>query len=212
LGTTPQYKPPSWNISKKCIIVSCMPNKLLLGLFLWLGFALSVFAHSVHTPEGVDETYSNMDMQEGVMLNGGWHFFWKTVYAPSLVPTPNTPEVQVPGEWNEIGYPGKGYGVFKRTVLVRGSKGKRFGLYVPNVCNNYNLYINGQKVASAGVFSTQPATAVPAYEPKVVEFISTSDTIEFAFEVSNFFYREGGINYSIRFGAEETIEKNTGPS
>jgi signal transduction histidine kinase len=159
-------------------------------------------------PVSIDRVYSMADMEEGVMLNGPWHFYWEQTYSPLLAPESTTPRVNVPGEWNELGYPAKGYGVIQRTIVTKGLKGYRLGLYVPSVCNNYNLYINGKKVASAGVFSTSAATAKPAYDPKIVEFLSTSDTLKIAFEVSNFFYREGGINYNIHIGLESTIEKN----
>lgn len=178
------------------------PRKILLTLLLWASFA----ATTVYASK-IDKVYSMADLKEGVMLNGGWHFFWETTFEELPATDANTTMVNVPGEWNEKGYPGLGYGVFKRTVLANGVTGKRLAMYVPTICNNYNLYINGKKVASAGVFSISKADAIPAYEPKVVEFTSVSDTVEIVFEVSNYYYREGGINYNIRFGLEETIEK-----
>lgn len=178
-------------------------KKILPLLFLWVGLTHPLFAVS----EGVDEVFTLSDMEETVQLNGEWHFFWEQTYHTHLISKASTPKVKVPGEWNDRGYPVIGYGLLKRTVVATGTKGRSMALYVPSVCNNYNLYINGHKVGSAGVFGTSAATAQAGYEPKVVEFTVFSDTIEIAFEVSNFFYREGGINYNLRLGLEDHIEK-----
>lgn len=178
-------------------------KKILLVLLLWTGYVTLSLASSFKA----DEVYTMADMKEGVILNGQWHFFWERTYAPDLVAVSSTPTVKVPGEWNDAGFPALGYGLIKRTILIPKVGGNRLALYIPSVCNNYNLYLNGERIASVGYFSPVAGEAKPAYEPKVVEFVAPSDTLEIAFEVSNFYYREGGINYNIRLGLERTIEK-----
>jgi two-component system, sensor histidine kinase ChiS len=168
---------------------------------------LFVFAASVSTSASSYGEYNLSDIKGGINLNRNWKFYWNTTLSEITTGGQKTSvEAFVPGEWNDLGNPGQGYGVYITNLVVHGAKGKRFGVYIPSVSNNYNFYVDGKKVSSAGVFSTIPEDAQPEYEPKIVEFLAASDTIQLAFEISNFFYREGGINYNVRFGEEGQIE------
>jgi signal transduction histidine kinase len=133
-------------------------------------------------------------------LNGEWDFYWQKSLI-DINPKVASEKVYVPASWDHNKYNRYGFATYHIKVLIDSKKCKStVGLYVPKICNNYNLYINQKKTASVGNFSINEISAEPDYKPQVVYFIPTSDTLDIYFEVSNYFYREGGINYPIKIG------------
>jgi signal transduction histidine kinase len=176
--------------------------KHFIILLLTLLLTIEAYAH-----RDVDVVYKSSDLKGGIKLNHHWHFYWEqTLEKLSLEHKHEGVDIMVPSEWNCVGYPGQGYGVFISNIVVEGGAGKRFALYAPSVSNNYNFYVNGEKLYSVGAFGVNKEFSIPEYRPSVIEFKAISDTITIAFEVSNFNYREGGINYDLRFGEESDIE------
>ena len=90
-------------------------------------------------------------------------------------------------------------------MVIPGIAGNEIGIDIPSVCNAYNFYINGSKLLSVGVFATQQLQSSPDYHPRVITYLCKTDTVILAFEVSNYFYREGGLNYSIKIGEKSDI-------
>lgn len=140
-------------------------------------------------------------------LDYEWNFFWHKTFANYQTLTNRVGEkLKVPGDWCQIGHDEFGYGVMVTTVVVPAAVGQKMALDVPAICNAYRLYVNGEYVGGVGVFGTNKRSSVPDYQPQILTFTPTSDTLEIAVEVSNFHYREGGINYSISLGLEKDIE------
>lgn len=135
-----------------------------------------------------------------VDLNGEWEFFWQKQYI-DIKNSTQRDLVYVPASWDNKKYDRYGYATYHLKVLIDSKKCKSsVGLYIPSICNNYNLYIDNKKVANVGNFSSNETFAEPDYRPQVVYFEPNSDTLDIYFEVSNFFYREGGINYAVKIG------------
>ena len=133
-------------------------------------------------------------------LNGEWDFYWQKTLK-EINPKTTAELVYVPSSWDHNKYDRYGFATYHIKVLIDSKKCKStIGIYVPSICNNYNLYVNDKKLAYVGNFSTNEISAKPDYKPQVVYFIPTSDTLDIYFEVSNYFYREGGINYAVKIG------------
>ncbi|MES2560004.1 MAG: sensor histidine kinase [Bacteroidota bacterium] len=173
-------------------------------LFLWLmvqtfaGWSLPV-QNGVYTAKKEAFAYP-------VNLDGEWDFYWQTTFADyrilkdSLV----AEKLVVPGNWDSYGHPKLGYGLF--VIKVTGyNPDNQMALKMPTISNAFRLYINGKQVAKGGVFGTSKELSIPDYTPQMVTFTPNSDTLEIAFEVSNFYYREGGLDYSIQLGEVDSI-------
>jgi hypothetical protein len=173
-----------------------MTPKINHSLLLLLGFFF--FVSTSFAAEKIDQVYSYTDLKDGLTVKYSWHFYWRKSFKDIKFDSLTGQKISVPSEWNNLSGERFGYGVIASTILVPYSKGKKLALLVPSICNNYNLYINGKIAAGVGVFDTVPSGAVPNYHPQIVLFESLSDTIHLAFEISNFFYREGGINYPLK--------------
>lgn len=136
-----------------------------------------------------------------IKMDGEWEFYWKTTYADyqERKDSLNPELIMVPGEWNALQHPEFGYGLYRVRITGYDAESK-LGLKISPICNTFNLYVNGKKLASGGVFGIDEKQSVPDYNPLMVSFIPATDTIEIAIEVSNFHYREGGLNYSLEIG------------
>jgi hypothetical protein len=51
------------------------------------------------------------------------------------------------------------------------------------------LYINGKLLTTGGLFGTTQQNSLADYNPTMISFLPDTDTLEIAFEVSNFYYR-----------------------
>lgn len=133
-------------------------------------------------------------------LNGEWDFYWQKTLKDLTAGT-LAEQVYVPANWDNDKYNRYGFATYHIKVLIDSKKCKSLvGLYIPSIYNNYNLYINNNKLVQVGNFSTNEKTAEPDYKPQVVYINPTSDTLDIYFEVSNYYYRTGGINYSVKIG------------
>lgn len=172
---------------KKRILFFCL---LLLAVTGW--------SHPVHN--GIYS--SNREaFKNPVNLDGEWDFYWQTTFEDyQLCRNEMVPErLLVPGNWDAYGHPKLGYGLF--VLKVTGYQPNiQLGLKMPTISNAFRLYVNGKFVAKGGVFATSKEQSSPDYIPQMVAFTPHSDTIEIAFEVSNFYYREGGLDYSLQLG------------
>ncbi|MES2780885.1 MAG: 7TM-DISM domain-containing protein [Bacteroidota bacterium] len=175
------------------------------GLFFFLMLLQTCIGWSLPIHNGM--YYGKHDAFKKVFnLDGEWNFYWQTTFAAyqshkdSLVPE----KIIVPGNWDSYGHPKLGYGLF--VVKVTGCPlNKRLALKIPTISNAFRVYIDGRLIAKGGVFGITKEQSIPDYAPVIVSFTPQSDTIEIAFEVSNYFYREGGLNYSIQIGEMESV-------
>lgn len=152
-------------------------------------------------------TISRAELNKGFLLDNRWEFYWETDYTSYLNNNhvPKTEYINVPNDWCTIGHPKKGYGLYILPLVIQGIAGNEIGINIPSVCNAYNFYINQTKLTSVGVFATSKTLSLPDYHPKAITYYCETDTLILAFEISNFFYREGGINYSIEIGEKSAI-------
>jgi signal transduction histidine kinase len=176
-------------------------------IVLLLLFAAFIPLIKAHPSSHEKKIFTMQNMEEGILLNGDWDFYWKTTFKQHKIQPKEGEKLYVPGDWLMNNHEAFGYGLYMREVIIPDAKGKVLSLIVPAVCNNYNFYINDSLFARVGNFSTTGTDAVAEYSPRVVTFRSTSDTIEFAFEISNYVYREGGLNYEILLGTKAKVRK-----
>lgn len=177
----------------------------LFELFFLLT-ALNAF--SFHLNEKSELKLTIEEIENGWNLDCVWDFYSNTNYADYQ--SNNTfaaaEKLIVLSDWTKLSHPDRGYGLFMLHIVIpKSNNNNNLALFIPNVCNNFNVYINGVFYNSVGHFDTINETSVPDYFPCVVPFNVTSDTIELIFEISNFNYREGGFHYNLAIGKEDVI-------
>jgi signal transduction histidine kinase len=166
---------------------------------LFLLTCISLQAHP-HIQKGY--VYLTHDeLEDGIRLDGDWRFYWQTTFRDYNDSSSRVAQyVQVPGNWGMLSYPRKGYGLYTLHLVSPNIKGKELAIDIGPITTAYRVYIDGELKDTVGIFSVNESESRPDYFPKMIRFIAQSDTVEFAVEVSNYFYREGGINYHVSLG------------
>jgi PAS domain S-box-containing protein len=148
-----------------------------------------------------------------VDLAGDFEFYWEQQLLPSDFSVGKIPRMngfmKVPGYWNRRidgrrGFPGVGYATYRVKVLL-GNQRSDLALKMLEIGTAYVVYVNGKKVASAGIAGKRPETTVPQFLPQIVNLESAKKEMEIVFLVSNFHHRRGGIWDAVKLGDREEL-------
>lgn len=155
----------------------------------------------------------NWDLESDgpVPLDGQWHFFWKKLADPTNVSemTAEATFLKVPISWNgqkiiDTELSGSGFATYHCRVLLP-DKRPLLGIKFPTVSSAFDFFVDGKKLSSAGKVGTSKDDMVPEYRPHITVFKAENNTLEIAFQVSNYYGKWGGLWYSLYFGSAEAI-------
>ena len=146
-----------------------------------------------------------------VKLDGEWEFYWEEFLIPEDfrgAEKKKTNYIEVPGSWNtyitnDSKASGNRYATYR--LLFETPNSAKLGLKIPRMFTAYQLWINGEQIASAGVVGKSRDEMSPQYLPQVALFSSQQGENEIVIQVSNFNHRSGGIHESIVLGSEKQI-------
>ncbi len=183
--------------------------KWLLALFL----VTSLFQHAnMSTAEAtVENDYRSVAMSQWkggeLKLASGWQYYGYKLLKPSDVFVHGV-EVSIPHLWNSA-TPATGFATYRTLVeLPDTMRGKKMGLYMPDVYSSYQLWIDGHSYGGNGVVAIDKAKASPMWLPTLITFTAQSKTVEIIIQVSNFHHYRGGIGKPLVLGeARPMIEK-----
>jgi signal transduction histidine kinase len=165
----------------------------------------------------IDLSSWDFDNDGPVKLTGEFEFYWNQLLNPhDFIQNGSSLKadfIAVPGSWNGFEYQGKaisgdGYATYHLTVLIKGD-GTDLGLKLLEMSTSFNLFINGQKLSSAGVVGQTVESAKPGYHPEIVGFQVNKDVLDIIVQVSNFSHRVGGAWETITLGTREQLQKRT---
>lgn len=103
----------------------------------------------------------------------------------------------------------KGYGTYYFKIYLP-SKGKEYGLILPEISTAYELSIDGRKITEKGVVADNETNHVPMFRQETITFESDNDYVEVVIKVSNFSYRYGGIMGAIGIGSSDSVREFVG--
>ena len=163
----------------------------------------------------LDLSHWDFEKDGVVKLKGEWGFHWKQLLEPNEFPSLSVSEeqnfIKLPSSWN--GYKvngeklsGDGYATYHLKV-IKNVTHKKLMFRTSWMSTSYNLFINGELIASNGVVATTRETMTPQYLPLTVSHYSDTDSLEIILQVANFYHREGGAWYPIEIGLEQQITK-----
>jgi PAS domain S-box-containing protein len=150
-----------------------------------------------------------------VVLSGEYEFYWSQHLHPSdfakAIAPRKTGFISVPAYWKGITFdgeklPGYGYVTYRLNIALKNQQ-DRLGLQLMEISNAYNIYVNGEKVASLGQAGASRETTVPREFPQMVNFEIKSNHMELIIQVSNYHHRRGGAWSVIEMGREKDIRK-----
>ncbi|EHQ06539.1 adenylate/guanylate cyclase domain-containing protein [Leptonema illini] len=178
-----------------------------LLLFLFLPSALLAAPTAV---QGKLDLHA-WDLNDPVQLFGQWDFYANEFLSPdSLKEAPPAAHyIDVPSFWNGYDYDGRildGHGYATYRLQVSGDfAGKPMGLHIADMQSAYELYVDGQLIASAGKPGTSAETAIARWAPQVAYFQPATNTIDLVLHISNYEHRQGGTWAYFTFGSAKAI-------
>jgi hypothetical protein len=146
-----------------------------------------------------------------VKLDGEWEFYWNELLTPEDFrenEQKKTSYIYLPGSWNAyMKNDGKAYvnGYASYRLLFNTQDSVSLGLKIPRIFTAYQLWVNGEQIASAGIVGKSRSDMSPQYLPQIALFTSQQNENEIVIQVSNFNHRSGGILESIILGSEKQI-------
>ena len=189
-------------------------NKPFYLLLLWLLFFTtnSIAQYNTVLPTAVNGVLDlrQQSFNKKIVLNGEWAFYWQQLLQPRDSTLSKPEFVNFPFTWNgfilhEKKLPSFGYATFKLTVLLPKTK-EHLLIGMPDVYSSYQLYINGQVVASNGKVSTSKTGFVPYWQEQIVDVPTNTDTLQLVLQIANFVHSKGGIGQKIELGKKEIIK------
>ncbi|XID94389.1 sensor histidine kinase [Paenibacillaceae bacterium WGS1546] len=152
--------------------------------------------------------------EDGILpLNGEWTFEWlMTVGEDGVEPRFDVSTMEVPAIWDQAetgdGKPidVTGYAVYRLSILHQAQR-EMMALKLPNIATAYELYVNGELVASRGKVGYRAEQTIPYQLPASVFFGAPGERTELKLVIANFDHRYGGIRTPIVMGGAQQIQK-----
>ena len=172
-----------------------------------------------NTPKAVegiiDLSNWNLVKDGPVKLKGEWAFYWQQHLYPKELSKPSAPHitcfVHLPEYWNNYSIdgeqiPGEGFATFYLKILLN-KNNEPLALKVMEISTAYTLFVNGRKLASAGIPGYNRETTSPKQYPQIVDFETSRDQLDIIIHVSNFHHKKGGVWEAIQLGAEKQMRQ-----
>ena len=150
-----------------------------------------------------------------IKLNKEWEFYWKQLITSEDFRSTNaklSSYFKIPKTWyryklNNSLLNSFGYATYRIILYLKNDFNKELAIKMPKVSTAYNLYINGNKIASNGIVGKTKKEMKPQYLPLIAAFKPESGKIEIIIQVSNFYERLSGLRESIFIGERNQIYK-----
>ncbi|MBT8350543.1 MAG: hypothetical protein KJO26_04825 [Deltaproteobacteria bacterium] len=163
----------------------------------------------------LDLTQWEFERDGPVKLTGEFEFYWSQLLNPQdFIENESSLKadfIVVPRTWNGFEYQGKaisgdGYATYHLSVLINGGDAD-LGLKLLEMSTSFKLFVNGQKLCSAGLVGQTAESAKPGYHPEIVKFQANKNVLDIIVQVSNFSHRLGGAWETITLGAPDQLHK-----
>ncbi|WP_027359822.1 ATP-binding protein [Desulforegula conservatrix] len=155
----------------------------------------------------------NLKKDGTVNLDGEWEFYFGQLLEPddfkNISGHEKSDYLPIPSTWRNYEYEGKkingkGYATYRLKIIPEKAQ-DRLALRIFDISSAYRLWINGQLLAESGKVGKSSENEVPNPSVLMPEFQSDGEPIELVLQVSNHYFREGGITSSVRIGHHNQI-------
>ncbi|MFC3802029.1 ATP-binding protein [Cohnella sp. GCM10012308] len=136
--------------------------------------------------------------EQKIALDGEWEFYWNKLLEPQDLQLNDMQRSYrtVPSSWDA-----HGYGTYRLLLRVPASDvGQGKALFIRSVGSAYRLWIDGAEMEGLGKVGTALGEERPQAHINMVFFQPRDRTVEIVMQVSNYSFREGGINRDIVYG------------
>ncbi|MCU6792869.1 ATP-binding protein [Paenibacillus sp. WQ 127069] len=150
---------------------------------------------------------------QAVPLHGEWEFYWNQRLEPKDFANHSwTPAyITVPSSWendpsDEPAHSGHGFGTYRLILHVPASDlGRNKSLFIQSIGSAYRLWIDGEERPGLGIVGSSLEEEQPQSHINLVFFQPKREKLELIIQVSNYSFREGGINREIVYGDTDAL-------
>jgi len=146
-----------------------------------------------------------------VSLQGEWEFYWHQLLTPdSFKLRSYSPEyIIVPSLWqkykiNDQKLPVTGFATYRLTVL-NPNKTENLIMKFTGISTACKIWVNDSLVVTQGIVGTNPDSTLSQRMNSIIS-IPLTDVISIIIQVSNFSYRQSGINLPVEIGGIQSIQ------
>lgn len=170
---------------------------LLTGMAALLpvaGFAQSIGFQSLSL-----DTVSNSQAR----LSGPWEMYWNELLQPGDFNESAPHEmVELPTLWQaHLDTGAVGFATYRLLFSAQTPPEKKeLAIVMPDTYSSYRIWIDGKEYPGNGTVGTDAEGTAPYWQPKVIAFKPTSDTVEVVLQIANFHHSKGGISKAIYAG------------
>lgn len=205
MGLQDQDGLPMWRIQvcRWMMVVSCL---------LFVSACLYDSRPPLATQGELDLSGWDFSLNGNIALNGEWGFYWDQLHAPADYVSNRwdvaTEFITLPQAGDEYknrnsSLQSYGYATYRLNISTPNSELK--ALRLSKLRSAYRLWVNGELLATSGVVGVDAEAETPELSLKIVEFAPEQNRVEIVLQVSNHYYREGGVIDAIQFGDAQQI-------
>src|SRR5690625_3478241 len=138
------------------LLISILILILILTSLRLLWGGLFYNATEIDLYEGqLDAQALDLSEDDRFLLDGEWEFYPSAFIAESDVTVNQNPElISVPDGWEEILGSPFGYGSYRMQIEVDSNQDQTYALYLASIRSAYDVYVNGEHLASSGITGT----------------------------------------------------------
>ncbi|MCE9598599.1 MAG: SpoIIE family protein phosphatase [Spirochaetia bacterium] len=143
-------------------------------------------------------------------LEGQWEFYWREFLPPDAGVVGNRSLINVPGQWQNQGFPAYGYATYRVRILLPEST-PDLALAMTNAATAYKLYVNGGLHSENGQIGKSESDSVPFLRHATVQLkqipVGQPHRLDLVFHVSNFHFFQAGLWNTIKLGSAAAVER-----
>ncbi len=179
----------------------------LISAAFVIGCSFIVKAQTAEKVETLDAR--QWDFTNRLPLKGNWSFMENKLVSPEDMNPRDFNTMTFPSLWNDYRADGKGMGcaTYALNVLLPDTI-TRLALEIPQLYSSYNVWVDGQKIISAGVTGCEKDNTEPRWVYQMVSFKAKSDTLRIILQLANFHHHKGGAKNPIYLGADHSIRSH----
>ncbi|HYG60914.1 MAG TPA: 7TM diverse intracellular signaling domain-containing protein [Symbiobacteriaceae bacterium] len=202
--------------------MSLLPRQAGLVVVVFLSALLALLLSSTIEKPGaqrgvLDLTHWNPEAEAPAVLDGEWSFYWDQLLGPEIFlserPEP-TGFLSLPGTWRRFPQgdkrlPADGHATLHLRVSMPQTS-KLMAVRIPAVYSAYQLWANGNLIATGGTVGRSASDSIPQYRVQIAVFEPPSAAVDLVLQISNYHHDWSGLARSIQIGTFETVVANQG--
>lgn len=140
-------------------------------------------------------------------ISEDWKFHLEELITSSRDATSDGIDVNLPVEFDDLGFEKETYGTFIKTVTIPENMiGEQMGIELPFVYSAAVIFVDGEKIQEVGKVGSNAADHESKLQSVIAPFKPNNETVEIAIQLSSFNHIRGGFSSAPEIGDWNSIQ------